>query len=203
MIEFNAERHEYRVDGRLVPNVTSILAPLYDLDGIPRAVLERKRAIGQAVHRAIELELQDDLDESTVHEDVAPYLPAWRRWRVDRGFELIASERKVAHPLYGYAGTLDLRGRLTIKFPREKAAPGPATIDLKTTFEVKDPVGLQLAAYQGAEAAGGDPAAKRDRRLALQLKPDGTYVERFFDDPKDWPVFLSFLTCHNWKEIHT
>lgn len=197
-IEFAEEGHEYRVDGRRVPSVTQVLAPLYDLDCIPAAVLAHKRAIGQAVHRAIEFELQDDLDETTLHPEVAPYMAGWRKWRIDRGFELIASEKRVAHLVYGYAGTLDLRGRLTKKFPRERTVPGPTIIDLKTTFDIADAIGLQLAAYKnayGAEAHG-------DKRLALQLKPDGTYREKFFDDPKDWPVFLAFLTTKNWKELH-
>lgn len=197
-IEFAEEGHEYRVDGRRVPSVTQVLAPLYDLDAIPPAVLSHKRAIGQAVHRAIEFDLQDDLDEATLHPEVAPYMAGWRKWRIDRGFESFASEKRVAHPIYGYAGTLDLHGRITKKLFPEKHAPGETVIDLKTTFDIADAVGLQLAAYQNALG----PQAKSDKRLALQLKPDGTYFERWFADPKDWPVFLAFLTCMNWKEIH-
>ena len=62
VLTFDPEKHEYRINGVLVPSVSQILAPLYDFSKIPRDVLERKRQIGTAIHKAIELDLLGDLD---------------------------------------------------------------------------------------------------------------------------------------------
>jgi hypothetical protein len=197
-LTFDPVAHQYRLDGRVIPGVTSVLAPLYDLSAIPRDVLERKRQIGEAVHRAIELDLANDLDDATIDPAIVGYLDAWRRYRRERRYEPIASERRVVHPQFRYAGTLDLFGRALNRAGRFV----PVLMDLKTTFDVHPAVALQTAAYKNALMLELREAGKSER-MALQLKPGGTYHEEWFADPKDWPTFLSFVTTHNWKATHT
>lgn len=196
-VAFDPDRHEYRVAGRLVPNVTRILGSLYDFSSVPPAVLEQKRAIGVAVHRAIEFDLADDLDDATIDHRIEGYIAAWRKYRRERKYRHVHSERRVFHPGFNYAGTLDLFGHGL----GYRNKPAPLLIDLKTTFDVHPAVALQTAAYQNALAVEY-PAAKTSERMALQLKPDGNYREHWFQDPKDWPVFLAFLTTENWKGLH-
>lgn len=197
-IAFDAATHTYRVNGRLTPNVTRILEPLYDFSGIPRDVLERKKQIGEAVHRAIEFDLLNDLDDSTIDPQIAGYIAAWRLYRVEREYKHALSECRVAHLAFGYAGTLDLYGEARLKRASKR---GLVVIDLKTTFDIHPAVALQTAAYRAALAFENKSAAKA-ARMALQLKPDGTYHEEWFEDESDFAIFLSFLQAHNWRATH-
>ena len=83
---FNEEKHEYSVSGVRYPSVTQILAPLVDYSQVPRAVLERARKLGQAVHRMTELFDLDDLDMDDLADELRPYLTAWIKFRAETGF---------------------------------------------------------------------------------------------------------------------
>lgn len=191
-MEFNAERHEYRLDGRYVPNVTRILAPLQDFDGIRREVLEHKRQIGEAVHAAIQLGLTDNLDEASIDPAISGYLLAWDSFRAQNKFECFLSERMVYSGKYRYAGTLDLVGMVS---DRE------ALLDVKCTAGINPSVGLQTAAYLHAASEDGLIRSSA-RRYALQLDQDGTYRLEPFTDKTDFAVFLSLLSVHNWSARH-
>ena len=104
---FDEPTHTYRVGGVLVPGVTTILRPLSNFDGIPAAVLEAKRDLGQRVHFACQLDDEDDLEESSVEDDVEPYLSAWRKFIAESGARVIHNEQRVYEPTMRYAGTLD------------------------------------------------------------------------------------------------
>lgn len=60
-IEFNEERHEYTVDGKIVPSVTQVLkknglAP--DLSHIPPSTLEKASERGTLIHKAVEMHVK-------------------------------------------------------------------------------------------------------------------------------------------------
>ena len=46
-LTFDEAAHEYRLDGRRLPSVTQLLAPLVDYSKVPRETLERAQALGQ------------------------------------------------------------------------------------------------------------------------------------------------------------
>ena len=69
---FDEEAHRYELDGRYIPNVTSIIKPLSTLDRVPAEVLARAAERGKAVHKACELHLLGDLDETTLDDEIAP-----------------------------------------------------------------------------------------------------------------------------------
>lgn len=188
VLTFDEERHEYRFGGIVVPGVTQILRPLTSFDGIPRHVLEAKADLGRRVHLACQLDDEDDLDEASVEEDVAPYLEAWRSFLRDTGAEVVENERQVYEPTFRYAGTLDnvlrLNGALWL-------------VDKKTCFSLPLAVGPQTAAYLRALGRHGM------RRAALRLREDGTYRFNPLTGSDDWPAFLSCLTLLRFKEAHT
>lgn len=191
-VAFDAGRHEYRLDGRYVPNVTRILAPLHDFSGIRGDVLEHKRQVGEAVHAAIRLELEDDLDAASVDPAVEGYLQAWRRFVAETSFECFLSERIVYSGKYRYAGTLDLVGVVCGK---------ESLLDAKCTVGIHPSVRLQTAAYlQAASEAGLVRSAAK--RYGLMLKPDGAYVLEPFADRNDLAIFLAMLSVHNWSVRH-
>jgi hypothetical protein len=189
LLTFNEERHEYHHNGVPVPNVTRILSPLMDYSMVPADKLEIARQKGTHVHRMVELWATGDLVEETLPDWMKPVFAQWLKFVADTGFELFASENRVFHNTYRYAGTLDLYG----KMHRNKY---PCYIDIKRSFLAGPSIGLQLAAYQ--EAHGDKLAA----RFALKLNENGPYRLESFEDKADFGVFLSLLTIHNWKGKH-
>jgi len=187
MLSFNSDRHEYRIKGVVVPSVTTITAPLVDLSGIPQATLEKKRQIGQALHKCIELHLADDLDPDTVDGLVEPYFAAFMKWLRESGFRPDASEKRVFSKALMFAGTLDLNG-WTAKGKR-------AVVDHKSTYHLSTVTGIQTAGYALASIEMGD---KIEERYALHLKPDGTYS---FVPHKDRMELEHFKTLLNFYRI--
>lgn len=190
MIQFDEAKHEYRLEGALLPSVTQILEPLVDFSGIPSAVLNRARERGTAVHRACELYLLGDLDEASLDEEIAPYYYQFRRFLRESGFRAHQSEMLVWSERYRYAGTLDLAGDLRKRL---------VLIDIKTPITMPRSTGPQTAAYEAAyrEREGIDPR-KKIRRFGLKLRPE-KYELVPFDSERDMSVFLSMLTVHRWK----
>lgn len=190
-LTFDPGRHEYRYGGSLVPGVTSILAPLIDLSSIPPGVLEAKRDLGSRVHLACQLHDEDDLDESSVEDDVEPYLRAYRQFLRDTGARVILCEAQVYHPTYRYAGTLD----------RVFQMGQHVLTDIKTSFTTPRAAGPQTAAYLAALSVMLGQI-RPTRRAALRLRPDGSYRLDFLDGADDWSVFLACLTLKRFKESH-
>ncbi len=183
-LTFDEGAHEYKFKGVIVPSVTQILQPLNDFSGIPPAILENKRQIGVAVHKACELYDDDDLDEESLTPIVADYFAAWKRFKTENEVVVEMSEQRIFHALHRYAGTLDRV--LTLNGVR-------CVLDLKTSATLNPAVGLQLAAYDMALGV------EKLKRFALQLKPNGLYKLQEYKDPKDYQVFTALLTLKNWR----
>lgn len=186
--EFNTERHEYRVDGAIVPSVTRIISPLYNFDMVGEELLRLAAERGSAVHKATELFDRDDLDEESLDPQLVPYLEAWKRFRAETGFVPELIERQVYDSIHGYAGTLDrvaLLGRTR------------AVVDIKTGSSLHPAVGVQLAAYQAALGKEGIQALGR---YAVQLRPNGTYRLEQYTSPHDLPTFFALMTIARFKE---
>ena len=61
---FDEVAHAYFLDGKQLPSVTQLLKFVVSFDFVPPDVLEAKRQLGVAVHKACELLDEDDLDEN-------------------------------------------------------------------------------------------------------------------------------------------
>lgn len=190
MLTFDVDTHTYRVRGKVVPGVTSVLAPLTDFSAVPPDVMRRASEFGKAVHAACELDDLDQLDEHALDPAIKPYLDAWRKFCAEHRVEWEWIEAPKHHPTLGYAGTPDRIGKVNGLL---------AVVDIKTTAALYPSVGPQLAAY----AALSDPQLGfLMKRIAVQLKADGTYTAKTHDDPTDWPAFCSLLTLRNWCQRH-
>lgn len=189
-LAFDEALHEYRLDGRRLPSVTQVLAPLVDFSMVRKDVLERAQALGTAVHRMTELHDNDDLDEESLSEELRPYLAGWKKFRAECQFEPVTVEHRMSHPVYRYAGTSDrtgvIKGRL-------------AVLDIKKMMVLGPHIGPQLAAYEKLHQSEGLNVLDR---FALGLRPDGSYRLQPFTDPLDWQCFLAHLTIRNWKAKH-
>ena len=188
-IEFEARSHRYHLDGRPVPNVTRVISDLHDFGSIPEGALERKRTIGGAVHRAIELDLEGELDPTSIDPNVSGYFSAWRAFMEEKRLECYLVECRVASSKYRYAGTLDLVGEMDGK---------EVLIDAKVSREPHPAARLQTAAYLQAAGEMGF-LAPSTRRFALYLRADATYGLESHTDKNDLPVFLACLARYNWQ----
>lgn len=187
MLTFDEPSHTYRLNGVVVPSVSQVIAPLYAgvFEAIKPDVLERKRQLGTAVHKACELDDKGDLDEDSLTPELRPYLDAWRTFRATHKVEVIENEKQLGHSGLRFAGTIDR----ILRIDGEKWL-----IDLKTTAMLYPPVKVQLAGYS---LLYGEPTI---RRAAMKLKDDGRFVLDESDDPADDNrCFMGLLALHHWK----
>jgi hypothetical protein len=185
MLTFDESAHHYFWDGKRVPSVTQILDPFSDFSMIRPEVLEHKRLIGTAVHKAIELDVADELDGDSIDPVWGGYFNGWLKFKAESGFVMEASEQQVFHKTLHYAGTLDLLGGLP------KA--GDILIDTKTCAMLPKSAGPQTAAYRDAIKQ------PKRKRFALQLGPDGTYKLAPLAALNDMAIFQAALTLYRWR----
>lgn len=190
MLTFDAERHEYSFDGRRVPSVTKILAPLEDFSGVPRETLETAAEFGRNVHEACDLWDRGRLDEAALDPGLLPHVRGWQKFIRDSGAVVIASERRVYHRTHRYAGTLD---RVLLWKGQHRL------VDIKTTTQLPAYVGPQTAGYRAALLE--EELACAATRYCVQLRPND-YRLHVLDERTDLDVFVSCLNLWRWREKH-
>jgi hypothetical protein len=189
---FDAERHRYTHDGVDLPSVTTVLKCWSPISKVPDWKLEDARLRGELVHAATAFLDEDDLDLSSVDDEVMGYLEGWRKFRRDYSFVPTMIERRLAHLRWGYAGTPDRFGEWAYKgYVRS------VLIDIKTGFE--DPThGPQTAAYAQAIQ---DSGTRVTQRATVYLSP-GDYRVETYTGMQDWTIFMAALQWHRWKQRH-
>jgi hypothetical protein len=185
MLEFNAERHEYKLDGVKIPSVSEILSPLVDLSGVPGALLLHASQFGSVVHRTLELYDKNDLDMDSVDAPIMPYLSAWQNFLKESKCEIIANEQILASEALRYAGTIDrvmnLWGSVSI-------------VDIKTGIVSKTEQ-FQVAAYEYLWNCN-HPESKVTKRYSLHFKGDKAELIPY-TDKDDIRTFLALLQVRN------
>lgn len=193
--EFNAERHEYRLDGEIIPGVSSITGPLKNMAGIPPKVLANARDRGHAVHRACELYDRGRLDVDSVDEIIVPYLAAWCQFMADWEMLWTLIEVPLAHPVLRYGGTPDRGGYTSIRETDGKrydcGIPYTVGVDAKATYDLDPAVEAQLNGYDLMQDKPWDEL------WSVRLKKDGTYVRTVH--PRNHGLFLSCYNIYHWK----
>lgn len=184
-IEFNEDKHEYVVDGKLFPSVTTVLKIANEFGKIDKQTLTKAAKFGTAVHKMTELYDLGVLNMETVAVVLTPYLEGWKKFLADTNFKPVEIECRIASKL-GYAGTFDRLGYLDDKL---------TLIDIKTGTTVQRSTALQTAAY--AHAYEEIHKKKIQQRIALQLKPC-SYVIKPYSNPTDFLTFMNFLTVYKW-----
>jgi hypothetical protein len=105
-LTFDEEKHIFTYNGLVLPSVTQILkrgglSP--DFTGIDEWYAQK----GTYVHKATELYDQGILDEDTLDDTVRRYFNGWKGFRAEFKGEIVAIEKRLRHPVFGYAGILD------------------------------------------------------------------------------------------------
>ncbi len=184
-ILFDAEKHEYTVNGEVVPCVSDIIA-VYgvkveegdDLENTMEAAAER----GTVCHKVLEMYLKGrDVEYPTEYE---PYVDAIRLFISEHTIIPIAIETPIYSKKHGYAGTPDLLcyfdGVLTI-------------VDYKFVSQIaKTKVKAQMNAYCKAYE---EKDVYPDEMIAVQFLKDGTY--RIY--PVKWDDEEFELALKLWK----
>jgi len=198
---FNDALHEYRLplDGRIVPSVTTILRVTgmsIDFEELKSRSLtlagkiDYKRALGTAAHADCHAFDDGDLDWSTVHADVAPYIEAWATMRENLGLTPTARERRVFHPTLFYCGTLD-------GIFRREADGRRILIDMKLGDPADAAADLQTAAYEEAYRID-HPDELVDERWSVHLVPECKIPYRttnYSAQADCWEHFPKFQAC--------
>ncbi len=179
-LNFDADTHTYRLDGKRVPSVTQVLDDLLPGWQAEEWYLQR----GTAVHACAPLVARGI--EFTHDGQIDGQVAALRRFFREVKPEVIACEERVYSTRHGYAGTLDLVARVNGTV---------CVIDYKASIPVSVP--YQLAAY--AVAYGEPPNIIEPRRgIAVQLIDDGTYRMSSAYDLREYRArWLALLGAHN------
>ena len=183
------DNHQYWMGSERIVGVSEALSQIVNWSMVAPDVLERKRQIGVAVHRACELDDLGDLDESSVDGEIMGYLEALRSFARHHNPTWTAIEEIVFNPVHRYAGTLD--GIAIIDGER-------VLIDRKTGAFMPSH-GPQLSAY--LEAAG---LPKPTPRWCVLLRDDGAYRVHKVATPhaEDFAVFVACLVLHRYRSRH-
>lgn len=197
-VTLDHDTHLYYDEGQVIPcqSVTGILdeSGISNYDSVPKEFRDRGMYRGTQVHWMIRLQMQGILNYRKVPVFLRPYRKAFNTWLNRSGFIPVWTERSFFHPTFGFTGTLDLAGRFTVaKYDTDGMT---AIIDIKTGYSVMEWVKLQLCAYS-TFVYSDLRRARYVRRIALLLKPDGTYRIREFPI-ETWD--LDFATFIQAKE---
>jgi hypothetical protein len=180
---FEPDGHRYSVGGRVLPSVTTVLQDQGLIDS--EWFTDDARDRGTRVHLASRMLDDDELDEDSIDESIAPYVTAYRKFLALTQPEWIYIEHRVFDLQHWYAGTLDRAGIVNgVRM----------LIDIKTGGFPKSS-GPQTAAYKRRL-----PDAHTWKRAALQLKADETFVLHPLTERSDEAVFLAALSVYGWKQ---
>lgn len=186
-LTFDEAGHIYRLNGLVIPSVTTLMKPLSDdfYRTVDPNVLDRAAKRGTAIHNAVE-----NFTEFGIR-DIAPqyagYFESFLQWWELRKPEPLAMEHKVYHKILRYAGTADLicviGGRLTL-------------VDYKSSAQVNSKLcAVQLEGYDRAFESQG---VKVEDRLILHLSKSGYQEVPFQRNSKCWSVLSSLMTIRNY-----
>lgn len=159
---FDPEKHEYRINGKLVPGVTQIIVGLGLVD--TRYFTQAARDRGSAIHKAIEYHLDGDLHWPSVAEEFKPYVEAAILFVDDSKAKVESVETPLFNEVLGYGGMPDLIGTFF---------GDPGIPDWKTGGVDREAAGIQTALYDMAVSRAG---SGQRRRFAIQLKKTGKYL---------------------------
>lgn len=183
-LRFNAEDHSYWIGKKRIPGVSEILKSVglsKNFDGIDPFYAQR----GTAVHMAIQLFLENRLDESSLDPQIIPQWEGFRKYYAEHYFKPVAIEYRGSF-MDDFAGTIDLITEHEI-------------IDWKCSKSHDKVAELQGEAYKWITY--GPESHSSDKFLpfkVVQFPGDGTYeVFDYGDKAALWP---SVMELYRWKK---
>lgn len=196
-LTFDEIKHEYKLNGFTIPNVTTILqrAGLVDFTFVSEELLAYKSDLGKKVHKTTELFDKGTLNKEKLHPTLKGYLNAWIKFCWEMKFipheDFI--EWKTFHPLYKYAGTVDRIGTMLDKYLSQ--------LDIKSGVPMPH-YAIQSAGYTELYNYGKSKKDQIKKRFTVYLSEDGSYKLSEYKDTNDIRIFFAALTITNFKNKH-
>jgi hypothetical protein len=203
-LAFDEVRHVYRLDGTVLPGVTSILSVIHKPElmawygrlGTTEANRQRDAAAehGTQVHAACEFIAKYWLGTHPSQDFepwLLPFTDAYSSWLNANVNRVLAAEPRVASRTHGVAGSIDLVA--------EMIDGSTAIIDLKTGSMVPDTTPLQTSAYGRLLLEQDGIHATRRIAIHLPRKTPGelTVIEYPVEtELEDWRLFLCCLLIY-------
>ena len=167
---FDPDTHTYTLDGRRVPSVTEICAPVTAVKygSVNSALVAQAARRGSLIHEYCQC---IDYGVHLAALDVDPALAGYVRAYLAFLDTYRPDWSMIEQPVYteDYAGTLDRFGTIQGR---------PCIADLKTTADMdrlsQISLALQLQGYLGAESPAL-PSVHPSRRIGVQLRRDGSF----------------------------
>ncbi|MCL1986708.1 MAG: hypothetical protein FWG64_01885 [Firmicutes bacterium] len=201
-LTFDEHRHIYKLNGAIIPSVTQMMRPLSNAyyGTIDKEILQKAANRGTAVHQAIENFLLYEIDD--IEPEYENYYNAFKKWPVVNNPQVIrlsdgqvATENRVYHKIFRYAGTADLICEIDDKI---------TLIDFKTSASIVDMlVKIQLAAYSHAYKSHG---YEIEQQAIVHLKKDGTQKMLFYGNEltnTEFEVITALLQIQNYLKKET
>lgn len=187
-LSFEEDKHIYKLDGRYLPSVTTVMKPLSQAlyKDVDEYVLNKAAERGTAVHNAIENYALFGIED--IEPEYEGYFNAYKDWLTDMNPKTLGTECRVYHKFLRYAGTADMPVEIDGK---------NILIDFKTSASVnKMLTGVQLEAYSKAFESHG---LCFDGKAILHLKSNGKYDWTYYErnDSESWDVFCALMLVYN------
>lgn len=184
MITYDHEKHKYCFEGNPIPGVNEVLNETgFGID-VPDALMpmiEYKAEIGTAVHKAIEFDLKDDLDESSIPE-LMGYVQAFRKAKEEMGFTVEWIELMIHSKELGYCGRADIGATMALE---------SIYIDIKTGHKNRTNR-LKTAAYNSILGYS--------KRGCLYLAENGEYDWDEHTETEDYEIWKGLVRAFHWKK---
>lgn len=187
---FDEEKHEYRLNGVVLPSITQSIAAAGLIDTEWYSELGRWR--GTQVHTATQMDDEDELDEDSldgvygfVPGELFSYLEQWRTFRETYEFEPTLIEELMYHAVHLYGGRIDRAG--TIKHNQHRT---------KCVVEIKTGASVGATAEQTAAQVHLLENPPAWRRFELRVQQGKSKLSEF-ELKRLGRDFNSFLGCVN------
>lgn len=192
ILQFNEERHEYSLGGTILPSVTQIMSPLSSAHygKVDKDILQKSAERGRIIHQAIQFYIE--FRAIDIPDEYLGCLNAFIKFVADSQVEILSTEQKMYHPIYFYAGTLDILAKINGKI---------TLIDVKT-YEKFSPhlERVQLHGYASIYEANND--TKIDNKMIFIPYEDGSYktAEYPAKDSEAKTIFESLYKVNRYIE---
>lgn len=192
-LTYNADKHEYSLDGVIIPGYSRVVKDLglVDYSKCNQENLDYKQAVGTAVHKAIFLHNTDELDMDSLAEPVTGYFKSWLLF-VDMYKAKVLTEFSES-PICSFKWRYGVTPDIVIE---NKA--GLIDLELKCVSQIQPTTALQTAAQKIALEETYN--LKITQRWALQLIPDCMPKLSVYEKISDATVWLSALNLWRWKK---
>ena len=192
---FDEDRHEYSVDGKIVPSVTHIIRFLAcDVAaGASAAMRDAAAERGSRIHEACTA-YDIDGEDAEIDGDIVGYVRAYANFLRDYSIKTWLSFEKPLCSLgvRQFAGTIDRFGMIDGK---------GTLVDIKTGSKLNMP--MHRAQLSGYEILLNDNGFSVEQKAVLHLRRDGAYSFRLAPS-KDAEAMQAFMLCrqiNNYLEV--